>query len=211
MKERERSRYFQEIAEHFLKARGLPFFLSSMDIDLIATWEKMGIPLRVVLEGMEKAFESQRLKRGEKGQIRSLAFCKFYVLKAFEQYRERRVGSQRRKEEKDGKRKRIRDEVQHFLRSVPPELAYLEEVFRRAQRILLRRDINQEELEQLEGEVEELLFRHSPPPQKEKAREEVLREFPSAGKDETDSLVTIKLIKKLREVYRIPHLSFFYY
>lgn len=56
------SKYFQSIALHFFKHRGAPFFLSSKELDYIAGWEKMGIPLHVVLEGIERSFESYRRK-----------------------------------------------------------------------------------------------------------------------------------------------------
>ena len=98
-KQRARNRYFQEIAHEFLKSRGAPFFLSSKDLDLIAAWEKMGIPLRVALEGVDRAFENYRAKTAARPKILSLAFCKNQVLKAFEQYKERKVGAPKKSNE----------------------------------------------------------------------------------------------------------------
>lgn len=211
MKERERSQYFQAIAHDFLNARGAPFFLSSTDIDLIATWEKMGIPLKVVSEGIQKAFELHGLKPGERRKVHSLAFCKPHIFKAFEQYRERKVGVWEKKNERDEKRARIKKEVQSILNDLPPELEYLKEVFRRAQKILAPRYVEEEALELMEEEIEELLFRHGPPRIKEKVKREILKKYPNTGEKEFHILFKVKLVKYLRDKYKIPYVSFFYY
>lgn len=211
MRERGRSQYFQAITHHFLSRRGVPFFLSSTDIELIGTWEKMGIPLQVVLEGIERTFESERSKPGRRRRIHSLAFCKLHVLKAFEQYRERKVGTRKRKEERDEKRKRIKNEVRNFLMDFPPDLGYLRDVYSKAQKILSRRKVEEEELERLEEEIEELLLSRCPRLEKEKVKVEISQEYPSAAEEEFRTLLKIKLVKLLREKYKIPYISFFYY
>jgi len=209
--ERKRNKYFQEIAYFFLQERGAPFFLSSKDLDLIATWEKMGIPLKVVLEGFERTFENRRTKPGLRGKIHSLAFCKLQVIKAFEQYKERKIGTDRRGYERDEKRRKIKDEVQKFLRDVPSTLSYLEDIYAQALRILSRKNVKEEELEQIEAEVEELLFKHSPEKEKELAKKEILEKYSHKEGEEFQSIFKLKLVKFLREKHKIPYISFFYY
>jgi len=210
-KGRERNQYFRVIAHIFMKGRGAPFFLSSKDLDLIAAWEKTGIPLRVVLEGMERAFKNYWTKPGGRRKIHSLAFCKLQVLKTFEQHKERKVGTSKRRYERDEKRKKIKEEVQRFLRGISPSLTYLKDIYIQAQKILSRRAVKEEELERMEEEIEELLFKHCPQREKEKAKKEILEQFSHQGEEEFRSIFKIKLVKVLREIYKIPHISFYYY
>lgn len=210
---KERSQYFQEIAHHFIAERGAPFFLSSVDIELILSWEKMKIPLGVVLEGMKKAFQNRRAKSGEKRKVRTLVSCQYHVLREFEQYRERRVGKMKnvRRDKRKEKRRMIRREVENFLASIPSEVVYLEEIYSRAMRLLSRKDVDEDELEKLDRKVEDFLSDLCSREEKDRVKEEVLKEYPSAGEEDLLSLVKIKTIKLLRERYRIPYLSFYYY
>lgn len=210
-KQRAKNRYFQEIAHSFLKNRGAPFFLSSKDLDLVAEWEKMGIPLRVVLEGIERAFGSYRAKPVARRKIHSLAFCKNQVLRAFEQYKERKVGAPKMRNERDKKKKRIKDEVQKFLADIPPTLSYLSDIYTRVLKVLSRRRGIEEDLERMEEEIEELLFKNCPQEEKERVKREILKNYPHKGEEEFLILFKIKLVKLLRERYKIPYISFFYY
>lgn len=208
---RKRDRYFQEIAYFFLQERGAPFFLSSKDLDLISTWEEMGIPLKVVLEGVERTFDNQWIRPRREGKIHSLAFCKLQVVKAFEQHKERKIGIHAKKYDRDEKRRRIKEEVQKFLSDIPLTLSYLEDIYARALKMLSRKKVKEEELEQIEEEVEELLFKHSPEREKELARKEILEKYSAKGGEEFHSIVKLKLVKFLREKYKIPYISLFYY
>ncbi|MFQ6069369.1 MAG: hypothetical protein ACE5LC_02465 [Candidatus Aminicenantales bacterium] len=212
MKE-EHSRYFQEIANHFIAERGAPFFLSSVDIELIQSWERMKIPLDIVLEGIKKAFQERQIKSGKRGRVRSLVSCRYHVLRAFEQYRERRVGVPRKEagEARQEKRRRIKKETENFMALIPPELSYLEDIYQAARHLLSRKEVDEAKLEQLDQKVEELLFSRFPQEEKEKIKEKVWGEYPSADDKELDSLVKIKTVKFLRDKYKIPYLSFYYY
>ncbi len=207
---RARNRYFQEIAYEFLKSRGAPFFLSSKDLDLITAWEKLGIPLRVALEGIERAFEMYKTKPAASRKILSLAFCKNQVLRAFEQYKERKVGAPKKRNERDRKQKTIKEEVQKFLRDVPPALSYLNDIYAQALMVLSRRKVAEEELERMEEEIEELLFKSCPQEEKERVRKEILEKLPHRN-EEFFSIYKTRLVKFLRETYKIPYISFFYY
>ena len=211
MKNEKRSRYFQSIARHFLKSRGAPFFLSSKELDLIETWEKMRIPLQVVLEGIDRAFDNNRLKRVRKRKAFSLAFCNLQVLKAFDQFRDRRVGTKIRVVGKEEKRKKAKAEVTKFLDSIPCEIDYLREVFSQVLRLLSRKNINEEELEQKEREIETLLFERSLDTEKEKVKKKILAEYKFTEGEELQRIFKLRLLKHLREIYKIPYVSLFYY
>ena len=211
MKDEDRSQYFQSIARHFLKSRGAPFFLSSKELDLIETWEKMKIPLQVVLEGIDRAIDKNRLKRVRKRKILSLAFCNLQVLKAFEQFRDRRVGAKIKVVGEEEKREKAKAEVARFLDNIPCEIDYLREVFSQVLRLLSLKNVNEEELEQREREIETLLFEKSLNTEKEEVKKKILAEYEFAEEEELQRIFKLRLLKHLREMYKIPYVSLYYY
>ena len=205
------SKYFQSIALHFFKHRGAPFFLSSKELDYIARWEKMEIPLHAVLEGIERSFESYRRKPGRKAKIQSLAFCDLQVLKAFEQERERKVGHKKRIVERHEKRDRARAEVERFLAKIPQQIGYLKEAYSLARKVLSKSHFDEEELERIEGKIEELLWKNSLDEEKERVKSGVLKDYEFKQEEEFERIFKIKLVKVLRDKYKIPYISLFYY
>jgi len=205
------SKYFQSIALHFFKHRGAPFFLSSKELDYIARWEEMGIPLHVVLEGVERSFEIYRRKPGRKAKIQSLAFCDLQVMKAFEQDRERKVGHKKRIVERRAKRDRAKVEVERFLGKIPPQIGYLKEAYSLAQKVLSQRHFDEEELERIEDKIEELLWKNSLDEEKKRVKRGIARDFEFKEKEEFERIFKIKLVKVLRDKYKIPYISLFYY
>ncbi len=209
--DKRRSKYFQSVAIHFFKRRGAPFFLSSRDLDYIARWEEMGIPLHVVLEGIERSFETYRRKAGRKAKIQSLAFCDLQVLKAFEQDRERKVGHKKRIVERHEKRDRAKEEVERFLAKIPHQISYLKEAYSLAQKVLSQSHFDEEELERIEEKIEELLWKNSLDEEKARLKREIIKDYEFKEKEELERIFKIKLIKVLRDKHKIPYISLFYY
>src|SRR4051812_48296231 len=87
--------YFTEIEEYFWKKRGAHLLVSPLDWAIVETWQKAGIPLAAVLEGIDRAFESYgRSKRALGGrQLKSLAYCVDAVLDAAEEKKEAAAGT----------------------------------------------------------------------------------------------------------------------
>jgi len=209
--EREQEEYFQSIARYFFKLRGAPFFLSSKELDLVTRWEEMEIPLRVVLEGIERAFESFKSRPGKRAKIQTLAFCELQVLRAFEQHRERRVGRIRKRLDREEKREQARREVQKFLKTLAPGIDYLREAYSRAREMLSQRQVDEEELERAEAEIEALLWEHSSEEERSRVKRELRQEFEFKNEDEFLRIFRIKLVKLLRDRYKIPYISLYYY
>jgi hypothetical protein len=205
------SKYFQSIALHFFKNRGAPFFLSSKELDYIARWEEMGIPLHVVLEGVERSFEIYKRKTGRKAKIQSLAFCDLQVIKAFEQHRERKVGHKKRIVERRAKRDRAKVEVERFLSKIPTPISYLKEAYSLAQKALSQRHFDEEELERIEDTIEELLWKNSMDEEKKRVKKGIVKDYEFKEKEEFERVFKIKLVKVLRDKYKIPYISLFYY
>ncbi len=78
--------YFTEIEERFQARRGSLLMLSTLDWALIDTWREAGLPLDVVLRGMDEAFDHYDAKRARaKGRVRKingLAWCSQAVMES---------------------------------------------------------------------------------------------------------------------------------
>src|SRR5262247_845455 len=85
--------YFTEIEEEFVKRRGSHMLVSPLDWTLIETWKRRGIPLHIVLRGINSSFDGydHRFNRGRK--VNSLFFCQQEVEALFQEYVESRVGA----------------------------------------------------------------------------------------------------------------------
>jgi hypothetical protein len=210
-KNKDRSEYFQSIARYFFKQRGAPFFLSSRELELVSKWEDIQIPLPVVLEGIKRAFETYKRKPGRKTRIQTISFCERQVLNAFDQYRERKVGKERMRIEGTEKRKLAKAEIKTFLDALPEQIGYLREAYSRAQKLLSGSSVEEEKLEQIEGEVEELIRKHSSVEEKERIKKSVYSEYKVADEEEFSKIFKIKLVKDIRDRYKIPYISLFYY
>ena len=89
--------YFTEIEEHFQRRRGSLLLLSTLDWALIETWREAGIPLEVVLRGIDEAFDKYAARQQKSPtkrlrQVNGLAWCAQAVMEAAEQQREAATG-----------------------------------------------------------------------------------------------------------------------
>jgi hypothetical protein len=87
--------YYTEIEEHFWRKRGAHLLVSPLDWAIVETWQKAGIPLPVVLRGIDRAFESWARSRRAAGgrQLKSLAYCVDAVLDAAAEAQEAAAGA----------------------------------------------------------------------------------------------------------------------
>jgi hypothetical protein len=84
--------YSLQIESHFAQRRGTPFIFSAKDWALLQQWKESGIPLPVVLEAIDRCFES-REKAGRKRTVSSLRYCRHAVTELWEERRELLVGA----------------------------------------------------------------------------------------------------------------------
>ena len=84
--------YFTEIEEHFQKRRGQARPLSPLDWSLIESLRDAGIPLEVVLRGVDRAFDKRSRRRRVVGRVNSLAYCTQAILAEHERGKESRAG-----------------------------------------------------------------------------------------------------------------------
>jgi hypothetical protein len=84
--------YFTEIEDAFVRRRGKHLFLSPMDWALMETWKQQGVPLHIVLRGVEKSFDSFEA-RPRKRTVKSLLYCQEEVEAQYAEWIEAHVGS----------------------------------------------------------------------------------------------------------------------
>ncbi len=84
--------YFTEIEEVFVRRRGRHLLLSPNDWVLMESWKQMGVPLHVVLRGIETAFDSYD-KRPRKRSVKSLYYCQEEVEAQFAEWVESQTGA----------------------------------------------------------------------------------------------------------------------
>src|SRR6185369_10851772 len=84
--------YFTEIEERWQQCRGTVTLLSPLDWALIESFQESGIPLEVVLRGMEAAFAKQAKRPSKVQKVNSLSYCSQAILSEFERFQESSVG-----------------------------------------------------------------------------------------------------------------------
>jgi hypothetical protein len=84
--------YFTEIEDTFVRRRGKHLFLSPMDWALMETWKQQGIPLHIVLRGIERSFDSFESKP-RKRTVKSLLYCQEEVEAQYAEWVDARVGA----------------------------------------------------------------------------------------------------------------------
>jgi len=206
-----RERYFQAIARHLFSLRGAPFVLSAREVEIVEAWEAEGIPLGTVLEGMNRGYEAFRSWKGQKGRKLTLTRCHPHVLKAFALLRDRGVGRERRAVTQDDKCREIRKAVEEFLEEIPSPVTVLREIFASISEKLAQGKCDSESLEEMDARIETVLYRLASRQDRVRLASEIAQEYDVADREELSRLVRIKWVKSMRERYRVPHVSPFYY
>ncbi|MDQ3800993.1 MAG: hypothetical protein M3384_16345 [Acidobacteriota bacterium] len=84
--------YFSEIEETFNRRRGKYLFLSPIDWALIESWQERGVPLHVILRGIEKVFDGVDSQPKRRRSVKSLMYCREEIEAQYEEWLERQIG-----------------------------------------------------------------------------------------------------------------------
>lgn len=211
MKSEGQSDYYQAIANKFLRRRGAPFFLSPRDLEVIAGWEERRIPLHIVFEGLERAFDGIRDKsRGTRGL--PLSFCEGQVVKAMAQHRDRGAGRRTpASPPRSAKREKARAEIAACLESLPREDRDLPPLLEAASSILAQPSPDEDALEKIDGDVDAILWERTTGSEREELRSRMQREFRGKPREEIAAAARIALLKSMRKRQKIPNVSLYYY
>lgn len=90
--------YFSEVEETFVRRRGKHLHLGSVDWALIESWKEMGVPLHVVINGIESAFDSYNAKP-RKRSVKTLMYCQEEVEAQYAEWLESQLGAQAEQED----------------------------------------------------------------------------------------------------------------
>jgi len=203
--------YYRRIAGDFLAGRGSPLLLAPGDFSVIANWEKKGIPLDVVLEGIKNAFEYLRSKKRPVKGLK-LKYCEPFIDRAFAQYRERKAGNRRPQGESRAQKKhRAFAAVKACLERTDRSENELVSILERALQALRQTRSDEEELERLDAAVGDLLRRKAEPGRLEGIKREAASTMKRDSAIDPDSVARTRLIKEIRERLKIPYFSLFYY
>lgn len=85
--------YFTEVEEAFVSRRGAPMLISPLDWALVEQWKEMGIPLHIVLRGINRSFESFKNEERRGRKVNTLFYCQQEVLANYRDYVESQVGA----------------------------------------------------------------------------------------------------------------------
>jgi hypothetical protein len=85
--------YFTEIEDEFVKRRGRHILISPLDWSLIETWQQRGIPLHVVLRGVNASFDAYEQREARARRVNSLFYCQQEVEAQFQAWTQSRVGA----------------------------------------------------------------------------------------------------------------------
>src|SRR5919199_1958420 len=84
--------YFTEIEDAFVRRRGKHLLVSPLDWSLMESWKAAGVPLHVVLRGIERAFDSYEA-RPRNRSVKSLFYCQEEVEAQFAEWLESQRGA----------------------------------------------------------------------------------------------------------------------
>lgn len=219
--------YFTEVEETFIRRRGKHLLVSPLDWALIETWQQRGVPLHIVLRGIENVFDSHDKKPNQKRTVKSLVYCKEEIEAQYAEWLESQVG--KAEENGDGKQENelfSKESISAHLESSAADLekkaqaasGELREVF---ERVINRLDelknnyqtseLLEESLEKLDALIDESLLNAF---ETNDLKDEIEKQMSSyRDKMETDAFrqtVDLMVVKRLREREETPRLSLFY-
>jgi len=122
--------YFTEIEEHWQQCRGTVTLLSPLDWALIESFQESGIPLEVVLRGMEAAFAKHAKRAGKIQKVNSLSYCSQAILGEFERFRESSVGRHEPSQSETARDQNERENLAQMMERTAAELVQVPERIR---------------------------------------------------------------------------------
>ncbi len=225
--------YFTEIEETFIRRRGRNLLLSPLDWALIETWQERGIPLHIVLCGIERVFDSVDKQPPRKRSVKGLFYCKEEIEAQYAEWLDSQVGkttvssstfqvsSSETKSElfsddviethldkvllelKTAKNK-FKDELRETLERVENRLAELRENFSNVETL-------EESLEKLDALVDDSLLHSFSTDNLKSEIEKNLASYRNKMDAEVyQRTFDLMILKRLREQAEIPRLSLFY-
>ncbi len=232
--------YFSEIEETFVRRRGRNLLLSPLDWALIETWQERGIPLRIVLRGIEQVFDGVDKQPAQKRTVKSLMYCRSEIEAQYADWLATQVGKsgdkkvqsskfkvQGSEESNLSKNNLFSDEsVSAHLKKVSADLKKaqpktkgelretLENVLKHLEKLEQNSqdaDTLEKSLEKFDADIDEILLKTA---ETERLKNEIEKQIASyrskMEREVYQRTFDLMLLKRLREQTAIPRLSLFY-
>ena len=85
--------FYTEVEEEFVRRRGTHLLISPIDWALVETWKNAGVPLHVVLRGINKAFDSRDARPRRTRKVNSVLYCQQAVEETFADWSLSQIGA----------------------------------------------------------------------------------------------------------------------
>jgi len=230
--------YFSEIEQTFIRRRERNLLLSPLDWALIESWQERGVPLNIVLRGIEQVFDGVDKNPAKKRSVKSLLYCREEIESQYAAWLEMQTGKNGNTElanQKQAARENpvsadtelfSAEAIDEHLKKVSAELEAartkaegdlretLEKIGKNLTEIRKKTfpaEKLEDALERLDAAIDESLLKTL---ENEKIKAEIKKEIASyqnrMEKEVYQRTFDLMLIKRLRETAEIPRLSLFY-
>lgn len=218
--------YFTEIEETFVRRRGRHLLLSPIDWAMIEGWQERGVPLHIVLRGIESVFDVFDKNPGPR-TIKSLFYCREEIEAQYAEWLGMQVGRSVEGDAEAFSPSFSREIIEKHIQSAIDKLrgaknTRLGEDFERATVRLeeLKKNLTDDteiidkSLNDVEHFLDQALLSNS-----EKQHLKILERETAAllkayksdmEKDAYERTFRLMLLKRLREEYGVPRLGLFY-
>jgi len=195
----------------FPEAPTFHFFIPPRDVELISEWERLNLPLEVIIEGIDRTF-ARRLSGRRKKNIYSLSQCEKEILKAYAQHQERLVGQQIPQTSHPAeKAERILREILSSLEALPAELSEIRQILEEALAALQADPLEEARLEALDEELDRALWELTPEAERKKALEAARQDYPGRTDSQLEEIQRTRMARESRQQLKLPRLALFYY
>ncbi len=231
--------YFTEIEETFIRRRGKHLLLSPLDWALIESWKERGIPLRIVVRGIENVFDAIEENPNRSSNIGSLSYCKNEIENLYSDWQSSQVGKSAQENEIEASSthsfteqgelfekssvekhlERVSSELDSAKRNLSSdELTGVLDLVSKKLQDYLATDVDSEELErrldELEERIDDTLLKTTDTALLRNSKQEIEKKLAknktTMDSDSYQRAFNLMLIKELREEAGIPRLSLFY-
>ncbi len=220
--------YFTEIEETFVRRRGKHLLLSPLDWALIEDWQERGMPLHVVIRGIESVFDVFDKQPPGTRTIKSLFYCREEIEAQYKEWLATQVGGNGSGSgsQTDEDFAFSPEAVAAHLKSVSTSLnnakskatgdleTALERVLNRLSEVMQMREETEKlekSLENLDSVIDDVLLKTLNAEDLKKEIKSQLASYKSKMDAEAyKRTFDLMLIKSLRERAEIPRLSLFY-
>ncbi|MCI0420784.1 MAG: hypothetical protein L0387_40960 [Acidobacteria bacterium] len=115
--------YYTEIEERFQQCRGTLTLLSPLDWALIESFQQAGIPLEIVLRGIDVTFAKHAKRPSKTQKVNSLSYCSQAVLSEFERFQEGAAGRHEAQESQNASDQKERDNLIQMMERTAAQLS----------------------------------------------------------------------------------------